>query len=59
MRPKALKANRTLTPLEIAELLLLAPEAGELAVELGCGGVEVGTGTEEVKVTPCVGVNEV
>jgi len=38
MRPKALRANRTLTPLETAELLLLEPEepleAGEL-VELG------------------------
>jgi len=66
MRPKALKANRTLTPFETAELVLLLLllleeplEAGELEGELGVDledspelGGEVEDGTEEVRVTP-------
>lgn len=54
IRPKALKANRTLTLLKPAELLLLPLEllgAGEL-VELGFE-VEVGPAAEELNVTPC------
>jgi hypothetical protein len=51
VRPKALKANRTLTPLETAELLL-PPEvllgAGEVRVEEEAG-VELG---EELRVIP-------
>jgi len=59
MRPKALKANTTLIPLEAAELL--APEEplepGELVVEVGVLEVEPGLepveeGLEEVNVTP-------
>ena len=48
IRPKALKANRALTPLESAELV------EELEVELGFVELEVGVPLmEEVKVTPC------
>jgi hypothetical protein len=50
MRPNALKANRTFTPLETSEFLL---ELAGLAVELGVEEVEVSGGTEELKVTPC------
>jgi len=56
MRPKALKANRTLTPLEVAELLDVLLGAATLEVlvdELGWG-VEVGVVDEGVRVTPCV-----
>ena len=61
MRPKALKANKTLTPLEVAELLCVLLGVGVLevlegVVELECttpleAGVEVGL--EEDRVTPC------
>jgi len=57
MRPRALKANRTLMLLEPAEFLLLSLEellgVGELLVELDCV-VDVGPDAEEDKVTPCV-----
>lgn len=55
MRPKALKAKRTLTPLETPEFLVVPgklPLALELGVELGVEVVVVWLGTEEVKVTP-------
>jgi len=65
MRPNALKANRTLTPLEEAELLDVLLGAGVLEVlelegledvlEPGAG-VEVGP---ELKVTPCAESGEI
>ena len=63
MRPNALKANRTLTPLETAELLLL-PLEEPLGVGVGVVGVEVefegvAVGVEPVKVTPYTESNKV
>lgn len=58
MRPRALRANKTLTPLEIAPLLLLLEEPlGEgVLVEDEPVGLEVGV---EVKVTPCASLDKV
>ena len=47
MRPKALKANTTLTPLEAPEFLAV------VVVEPGEVEVPVGRGIEEDNVTPC------
>lgn len=52
MRPRALKANKALTPLVTPEFLLFPLEL-EL-VALGVGPEEVGVaGYEELNVTPC------
>ena len=52
MRPRALKAKTTFTPLEAPEFLL---ELVGLGVELGVvEEVAVGTGIEELNVTPWV-----
>lgn len=50
MRPRALKANKTLTPLVAPELLLLELEL--VALGVGVEEVAVEAGYEEVKVTP-------
>lgn len=60
MRPRALKANTTLMPLEPAEftLLLLGASVGVGELELGVEA-DVEPDGEEVKVTPCTELAEV